>query len=101
MDERARIIVVDDDESIRKVLAAVLEENGFTVDTAENGKEAIEKTHAQFYNLGLFDIRLPDYDGTTLITKVKHTVPRMRKILITGFPSLQSAVKAVNEGADA
>jgi DNA-binding NtrC family response regulator len=101
MGERPRILVVDDDESIRKVLATVLEENGYTVDTAENGKEAIEKTNTRFYNLALFDIRLPDIEGPKLIAKVKETVPRMRKIIITGFPSLQNAIEALNKDADA
>jgi DNA-binding NtrC family response regulator len=101
MGERPRILIVDDDESIRKVLAAILEENGYEVETAENGETAIKKTKTQFYNLALFDIRLPDYEGTVLITKVKDTIPKMRKIIITGFPSLQSAIDALNKGADA
>ena len=101
MGKLARIIVVDDDESIRKVLATVLEEKGYTVDTAENGKQAIEKTGKNFYNLGLFDIRLPDIEGTVLLAKVKDTTPRMRKIIVTGYPSLQNAVEALNKGADA
>ena len=101
MDEHPRILVVDDDETIRTVLATVLEENGYTVDTAENGKKAIEKTNTRFYNLALCDIRLPDYEGTTLITKMRETVPKMRKIIITGFPSLQNTAEALNKGADA
>jgi len=101
MDKLARIIVVDDDESIRKVLATILEEKGYTVDTAENGKQAIEKTGKNFYNLGLFDIRLPDIEGTELLAKVKDTTPRMRKIIVTGYPSLPNAVEALNKGADA
>lgn len=100
MDKLARIIVVDD-ESIRKVLATILEEKGYTVDTAENGKQAIEKTEKNFYNLGLFDIRLPDIEGTELLAKVKDTTPRMRKIIVTGYPSLPNAVEALNKGADA
>jgi DNA-binding NtrC family response regulator len=101
MNKLARIIVVDDDESIRKVLATILEEKGYTVDTAENGKQAIEKTEKNFYNLGLFDIRLPDIEGTELLAKVKDTTPRMRKIIVTGYPSLPNAVEALNKGADA
>jgi two-component system response regulator AtoC len=101
MGERSRILVVDDDESIRKVLTAVLEENGYAVDGAKDGKEAIEKTSRDFYNLALVDIRLPDIEGTKLIAKMKETTPRMRKIIITGFPSLQNAVEALNKGADA
>ncbi len=101
MGEHARILVVDDDESIRTVLTTVLEESGYTVDTAESGKEAIDKTKRNFYNLTLFDIRLPDIEGTKLIAKVKETTPRMRKIIVTGYPSLQNAVEALNKGADA
>jgi len=101
MAETFRILVVDDDESIRKVLATILEEKGYVVDTAENGKEAIEKSNAKFYNLALIDIRLPDMEGTQLLTAMKETTPKMVKIIITGYPSLQNAVEAVNKGADA
>ena len=101
MDERARILVVDDEESIRKVLKTVLEEEGYVVNTAENGKEAIRKSNVKFYNLALIDIRLPDIDGTKLLTAMKETTPKMVKIIVTGYPTLQNAVEAVNMGADA
>ena len=100
MGERARILVVDDDEGIRKVLKAILEEEGYVVDTAENGKEAIRKSNATFYNLALIDIRLPDMEGTKLLNAIKETTPKMVKIIITGYPSLQNAIEAVNKGAD-
>ena len=87
MDGRARILIIDDDESIRKILSTILEEEGYAVDTAENGKEAIDKSVAKFYNLALIDVRLPDIEGVALLLKLKETVPRMRKIIITGFPS--------------
>jgi len=101
MVETARILVVDDDESIRKVLATILEEKGYVVDTAQNGKEAIEKSKAKFYNLALIDIRLPDMEGTKLLSAMKETTPKMVKIIITGYPALQNAIEAVNKGADA
>jgi DNA-binding NtrC family response regulator len=99
--ERARILVVDDEESIRKTVTAILEEEGYVVDTAKNGKEAISKSNAKFYNLALIDIRLPDMEGTKLLTAMKETTPPMIKIIVTGYPSLQNAVEAVNKGADA
>ena len=92
---------MDDDESIRKVLKAILEEKGYRVDTADSGKKAIEKTEKAFYNLALIDIRLPDIEGVKLLSKIKETTPKMRKVIITGYPSLQNAVEAVNKGADA
>ncbi len=99
MGKHARILVVDDDESIRKTIATILKEKGYAVDTAQNGKEAIEKSKINFYNLALIDIRLPDMDGTKLLTSMKETTPKMVKIIVTGYPSLQNAVEAVNKGA--
>jgi DNA-binding NtrC family response regulator len=101
MGERARILIVDDDETIRTVLATILEEKGYAVDTAENGNEGIEKTKTNFYNLALIDIRLPDMEGTQVLAKMKETAPKIRKIIITGFPSLQNSVEALNKGAHA
>lgn len=100
MVEPARILVVDDDESIRKTLATILKDHGYIVDTAENGKEAIEKSKANFYNLALIDIRLPDMEGTKLLTAMKDTTPKMVKIIVTGYPALNNAIEAVNKGAD-
>jgi len=100
LDKRARIIVVDDDESIRKTLSTILEDEGYAVDTAESGKEAIVKTNANFYNLALIDFRLLDMEGTELLVRIKDTVPRMRKIIITGYPTVHNAIEAVNRSAD-
>lgn len=101
MVEYARILVVDDDESVRKTLATILEEKGYVVDTAENGREAIERTKTKIYNLALIDIRLPDMEGTKLLNAMKETTPKMVKIIVTGYPSLQNAIEAVNKGGDA
>lgn len=101
MTEQARILVIDDEESIRKSLAGVLQEKGYVVDTAENGKEAAEKSKTSLYNLALIDIRLPDMDGVQLLTAIKETIPKTVKIIITGYPSLENAIEAVNKGADA
>jgi DNA-binding NtrC family response regulator len=101
MGERARILVVDDDESIRKVLATILKDKGYIVDTAECGREAIEKSNRRFYNLALIDMRLPDMEGTELLTAMRETTPKMIKIIVTGYPSLQNAMEAVNRNADA
>jgi DNA-binding NtrC family response regulator len=101
MNKTIKILLVDDEESIRTATAAVLEEEGYAVDTAANGKEAIEKSNANFYNVALIDYRLPDMEGTELLTSLRETTPRMAKIMVTGYPSLQNAVSSVNKGADA
>ena len=101
MGEPARILIVDDDESIREVLTSILTDEGYIVDAVDTGEKAIKATHEKFYNLVLIDIRLPDMEGTKLLTELKDTVPKMRKIIITGYPTLQNAIEAVNRGADA
>lgn len=101
MDKPARILVVDDDENIRESLKTILSDEGYNVDLATNGKEAIRKTESTAYNIALIDIRLPDMEGIELLTRIKDTVPKVRKIIVTGYPSLQNAIEAVNRKADA
>jgi len=101
MDKITRILIVDDDENIRKVLLAILEDKGYAVDSVGTAKEAVEKSKRKFYNLALIDIRLPDMEGIELLTKMRDTTPKMRKVIVTGYPTLQNAVDAVNRGADA
>jgi len=99
--KKASILIVDDNEGILETLSAILEEKGYDTDTAKNGREAIEKSKTNFYNLALLDIKLPDIEGTKLLTKMKETKPKMVKIMITGYASLENAVEALNLGADA
>jgi DNA-binding NtrC family response regulator len=101
MGNHAKILVVDDDVNIRKSLEAILSAEGYHVDLAADGKEAIRKTESATYNVALIDIRLPDMDGVELLTRMRDTVPKMRKIIITGYPSVQNAIEAVNRKADA
>lgn len=101
MVKNARILVVDDDETIRETIAMSLEQEGYAVDKAENGKEAIKKSYSNFYNLAIVDFRLPDIEGTKLLGKFKETTPKMMKIMLTGYPSMENAITAVNEHADA
>ena len=101
MGETARILIIDDDENIRKVLTTILEDEGYDVESVDTAKKAIERTRRKFYNLALVDIRLPVMEGIELLTRMKNTTPKIRKIIITGYPTLQNAVEAVNRGADA
>ena len=99
--EKKQILVIDDDESVLETTARILELEGYGVDTAKTGKEAVEKSNVNFFNLALIDIRLPDMEGTQLLTAMRETVPKMVKIIVTGYPSMDNAVEAVNKGADA
>jgi DNA-binding NtrC family response regulator len=100
MKKLPKILVIDDDEGIRRVLFTILKDKGYDVDTAKDGEEAIEKTRNNFYNLALIDIRLPDMEGTELLKRLKDSTPKMVKIILTGYPALENAIDAVNRGAD-
>lgn len=101
METHHRILIVDDDDTIRKTLKAILEDEGYTVDSAATGQEAIQKTEKNTYNIALLDIRLPDMEGVELLKLIKDNVPKTRKIMLTGYPSMQNAIAALNKDADA
>ena len=100
MAKPSRILVVDDDENIRIVFKMNLENRGYEVDSAANGQEALDKASRRFYNIALIDIKLPDMEGTALLNILNEKLPKMKKIIVTGFPTIENAMKAVNEGAD-
>jgi len=95
------ILVVEDDKAILKGLKGILQSEDYSVDTAETGKEALQKSKMRFFNLALLDIRLPDIEGTELLKIMHKNQPEMMKIMVTGYPSLENAVIALNQGADA
>ena len=101
MEGSRTILVVDDDKSILRTFTRILKKQDYKVDTAETGKEAIEKAENKHYDLALVDIRLPDTDGTELLARLKRQLQNTIKIMITGFPSIESGVRALDEGADA
>jgi len=101
LDKHAKILVVDDDENIRNTIKTILQDEGYNVDLAATGNAAIEKTKKTAYNIALLDIRLPDIEGVELLKLIKDTVPRTRKIMVTGYPSMQNAIAALNKSADA
>lgn len=98
--EKKKILVVDDDKAILKSLKLVLEAEGYVVATAGTGGEAIVKSKNSYYDLALLDIRLPDTEGTELLTRMDLGVPRMRVVMITGYPSLENTIESLNQGAD-
>ena len=65
--KKKKILIVDDDKDLLKTLTGILETEGYEVNTAETGKDAIDKCKDQFYNLALLDIKLPDIEGTELL----------------------------------
>src|SRR5207247_8885827 len=90
------ILIVDDDQGILKSFKDILEPEGYRVDTVVIGVEAVEKCTAHPYNLAIIDIMLRDVEGTDLLARVHEILPRDRKFIIIGYPSLYNAIDSVN-----
>ncbi len=93
-------LIVDDNQEIRKTLSFILENEGYSVYTVENGKKAIDLCKKTPFDVALIDVNLPDVKGTDLLHILKEIQPKMIKIIITGQPSIENAAISVNEKAD-
>ena len=94
------ILIVDDDVKIREMLSNILTDKGYTVKSVGTGKEAVRESFKQLFNLALIDIRLPDMQGTELLTKLRKAEPETIKIIITGNATLDNSIDAANKGVD-
>jgi DNA-binding response OmpR family regulator len=99
MDDKERILIVDDDKDICRSLMLIFETKGYETETAKTGREAIERAQRRSFNVALLDIRLPDLEGIELLAPLKEMHPDIMVIMITAYASLESAVRALNEGA--
>jgi len=93
------ILVVDDEESVRKLLTAVLKKEGYTVETAEDGRQAVEKAQAIKPALVIMDIRMPQMDGLAAFKAIREENKEVLVVLMTAFAAVETAVEAVKLGA--
>ena len=99
MEEKVSILIVDDDDDLSQVLERLFAGEGYATATAFTGHEALNRARAGFFNLAFLDINLPDIKGVDLVPELKKMHPDMVLIMVTGYASLDNAVKALNEGA--
>ena len=95
----ARILVVDDEESIRDLLRLVLTGQGYSVVTASGGEEAIEYLEAQPFDLVITDLVMPTVNGVEVLRAAKRIDPNFPVIVITGYPSVETVTELVRLGA--
>jgi len=94
MEDQIKILVVDDEGITRKELQDNLQAEGYAVDVAEDGAGGLEKIEKTAYNVIITDLVMPgEIDGLKLVEKIKEISPETIKIIITGFPGIESAVK--------
>ena len=94
-----RILVADDEESIRWVLSKSLSKSGFTVDLASSGTEALALVRQQNYDLAVLDIKMPGVTGLDLLSRFHEERPHMLVVIMTAESSMSNAVEAMKRGA--
>jgi two-component system, NtrC family, response regulator AtoC len=99
MEQRSRVLVVDDDPASRDLLRKVLATEGHQVVTAADGREALAELARQPADLVVSDIRMPDLDGVQLLERMREAAPRVPVILVTAFGDVEGAVEAIRRGA--
>jgi DNA-binding NtrC family response regulator len=94
-DNKPSILVVDDELLIRDLLYDFFSSQGWDIAVAENGEKALEVLKARKVDLVLSDIKMPQMDGLTLTSKVKDSYPDLPVVLMTGYPTVDTAVSAL------
>lgn len=94
-----RILVADDEESIRWVLSKALSKQGYQVDLASNGQQALEMSREKRYDLAVLDIKMPGLSGLDLLSRVQEESPGTLVVIMTAESSMKNAVEAMKRGA--
>jgi DNA-binding response OmpR family regulator len=98
MSQSARILIVDDEASIRLTLGALLQRAGHEVFSAENGEEAIALLERQSFELMLVDLKMPGMDGMQVVSAARQRQPDLAIIVLTGHGSLDTAIEGLHQG---
>jgi DNA-binding response OmpR family regulator len=96
---KKHLLVVDDEKHIRELCRDILEDEGYKVSIAGDGKQALKKMDIDYFELFIIDMIMPGMDGLELLKKIKRKQPLAVIIITTGFSSIEGAVKAVHSGA--
>jgi len=94
-----RILIVDDEQIIRESLSFILKKEGYTVDEAPNGRDALTLHESSPFDIIITDIEMPEMKGVELLTQIRQRTPQALVIIITAFASVETAIQALREGA--
>jgi len=94
-----RIMVVDDEEKVRRYLSGLLKNRGYEVETAEDGIAALEKLNQTDFDLVLLDVLMPGPDGIEVLKEIKRLKPITEVIMLTGNASVSTGVEGIRLGA--
>jgi len=94
-----KILIIDDEKSIRDIFSLLLEEKGYAVETAENGQNGLNKARKFVPDIVLLDMNLPDLSGIKVLSQIKTSLPHAEVIIITAFGTIKNAIEATKLGA--
>lgn len=94
-----RILITDDDGDLRELLTEAVKNWGYEVSVAKDGEEALRKLRMERYDIVITDLMMPGMDGLTLLKKIKELDKEILVIIITGYATIETAVKAIETGA--
>ncbi len=96
---KGRILVVDDEDHVRRVLGLMLERQGYAVTAAAGGRQALELFPGEAFDLVILDLRMPDLDGLAVLERIKKAEPDQTVVMITAYASVETALSAMKQGA--
>ncbi len=99
-EHKPRILVVDDEPNICRLLQELLSRQNYLIDTCANGQEALAKANAAAYDMVISDLKMPGISGIELIRSIKTISPNTAAVLVTGYATVETAVEALRHGAD-
>src|SRR5213594_4408448 len=96
---KEKILIVDDDEGVRQVLSQSLSETGYRITSAESGEKAVSAVREETFDIVILDMVLPRVDGMEVLKEITALRPEMPVVMITGYASVETAIKAMKMGA--
>lgn len=97
--EKARILIAEDEKAQRDLLEGFLKKEGFSVEAASNGRQAIEKIEGDFFDMAFLDYKMPELDGLQTLREIRKRFPDLPVVMMTAYGTVETAVASMKEGA--
>jgi DNA-binding NtrC family response regulator len=98
MKHKTNVLVVDDEKTVCNSCRKILTQEGYNVEVASSGEEALNKVKANGFDVVITDWKMPEIDGLELARRIKSENPNIAVILITGYPSIETSIEAIRSG---
>ena len=99
MMEKAKILIAEDEKAQRELLEGFLKKEGFSVEAASNGRQAIEKIERDFFDIAFLDYKMPELDGLQTLREIRKRFPDLPVVMMTAYGTVETAVASMKEGA--